>query len=43
MGQTDDQVADNGTTTLHDNNVTISERIDEESPLKVDNIKSGMQ
>lgn len=43
MGQTDDQIAENGTATLHeDNNGTLSEQIDEESPLKLDNSKSGM-
>lgn len=41
MGQTDDQIAENGTATLHDNNVTIAEQSDEETPLKLDNTKSG--
>lgn len=41
MGQTDDQLAENGTATLHQDNGTLSEQIDEESPLKIDNIKSG--
>lgn len=41
MGQTDDQIAENGTATLHDNNVTITEQNDEEAPLKLDNTKSG--